>query len=301
ELIVITGQGTLESATEGIRWGVADYLQKPFDVMQVTAAVHRALARRRSRTRLVRFLEELGDVVGRDAEVQDILERVEINPDLRGRLGELLAKQVADFPPSDLFEPDRVLPFFEVLAQAVEAQDPYQRGHGRRVAFFATLLPDRLCLSADQKRATRIAAFLHDIGKIGVPADVLARRGELSETERRMMERHCEIGARLLEPLGVGEDVVGAVRFHHERWDGCGYPDGLAGDAIPLGARIVQVAAAFGAMTRDRPWRSARRQAAALAELRREAGRQFDPALSKEFAALVESGVCDVDLELVAE
>jgi len=301
ELIVITGQGTLESATEGIRWGVADYLQKPFDVMQVTAAVHRALARRRSRTRLVRFLEELGDVVGRDAEVQDILERIDVNPDLRRRLGELLAKQVADFPPSDLFEPERVLPFFEVLAQAVEAQDPYQRGHGRRVAFFASLLADRLCLSADQKRATRVAAFLHDIGKIGVPADVLARRGELSETERRMMERHCEIGARLLEPLGLGSDVVAAVRFHHERWDGCGYPDGLSGEAIPLGARIVQVADAFDAMTSDRPWRSARTQAAALAELRREAGRQFDPALAKEFAALVESGVCDVDLELVAD
>src|SRR5690606_24616689 len=113
ELIVITGQGTLESATEGIRWGVADYLQKPFDVMQVTASVYRALTRRRSRTRLVRFLEELGDVVGRDAEVQDILERIDVNPDLRRRLGELLAKQVADFPPSDLFEPERVLPFFE--------------------------------------------------------------------------------------------------------------------------------------------------------------------------------------------
>jgi response regulator RpfG family c-di-GMP phosphodiesterase len=301
ELIVITGQGTLESATEGIRWGVADYLQKPFDVMQVTAAVYRALARRRGRTRLVRFLEELGDAVGRDADVQDILERVEVNPELRSRLGELLAKQVADFPPTDVFDPDRVLPFFEVLAQAVEAQDPYQRGHGRRVAFFATLLADRLCLSLDQKRATRIAAFLHDIGKIGVPAEMLARRGELSELERRAVERHCEIGGRLLEPLGLGDDVVSAVRFHHERWDGCGYPDGLAGEAIPLGARIVQVADAFDAMTSDRPWRGARTQAAAIAELRREAGRQFDPALAKEFAALVESGVCDVDLELVAD
>jgi response regulator RpfG family c-di-GMP phosphodiesterase len=301
ELIVITGQGSIESATDGIRWGVADYLQKPFDVMQVSAAVHRALSRRRGRTRLVRFLEELGDTVGRDADVQNILERVEVSADLRGRLGELLAKQVTDFAPTDAFDPDRVLPFFEVLAQAVEAQDPYQRGHGRRVAFFATLLADRLCLSADQKRATRIAAFLHDIGKIGVPADMLARRGELSEMERRIVERHCEIGGRLLEPLGLGEDIAAAVRYHHERWDGCGYPDGVAGDAIPLAARIVQVADAFDAMTSDRPWRRARTQSAAIAELRREAGRQFDPALAKEFAALVESGVCDVDLELVAD
>lgn len=298
ELIVITGHGTLETATEGIRWGVTDYLQKPFDVMQVTAAVYRALGRRRGRTRLVRFLEELGDVVGRDADVQNILERVEVNPELRGRLGELLAKQVSDLPPGDVCDPDRVLPFFEVLAQAVETQDPYQRGHGRRVTFFATLLADRLCLGAEQKRALRIGAFLHDIGKIGVPADLLARRGELAEPERRVVERHCEIGGRLLEPLGLGGEIVAAVRFHHERWDGCGYPDGLAGEEIPLGARIVQVADAFDAMTSDRPWRSARTQAAALAELRREAGRQFDPALAKEFAALVESGVCDVDLDL---
>ena len=300
ELIVITGQGTLESATEGIRWGVADYLQKPFDVMQVTAAVYRALSRRRGRSRLVRFLEELGDAVGRDADVANILDRVEGNPELRGRLGELLAKQVADFPPVDCFDPGRVLSFFEVLAQAVEAQDPYQRGHGRRVAFFATVLADRLCLSAEEKRNTRIAAFLHDIGKIGVPAETLARRAELTEPERRMVERHCEIGGRLLEPLGLGDEIVAAVRHHHERWDGCGYPDGLAGDAIPLGARIVHVADAFDAITSDRPWRAARTQAAAVGELRREAGRQFDPELAKEFVAILESGVCDMDLERVA-
>jgi len=301
ELIVITGHGTLESATEGIRWGVADYLQKPFDVMQVTAAVYRALARRRGRTRLVSFLEELGDTVGRDADVASILTRVEGNQDLRGRLGELLARQVGDAPPTDGFDPDRVLPFFEVLAQAGEAQDPYQRGHGRRVAFFATLLADRLCLSADQKRSTRIAAFLHDIGKIGVPAEMLARRGELIEPERRIIERHCEIGGRLLAPLCLGEEIVAAVRHHHERWDGCGYPDGLAGEAIPLGARIVQIADAFDAMTTDRPWRAARTQAAAIGELRREADGQFDPTLAKEFTGLLESGVCDMDLERVAD
>ncbi len=301
ELIVITGHGTLESATEGIRWGIIDYLQKPFDVMQVTAAVYRALARRRGRIRLVGFLEELGDTVGRDADVANILDQVEGSTDLRSRLGELLAKQVGDFPPADCFDPDRVLPFFEVLAQAGEAQDPYQRGHGRRVAFFATLLADRLCVSAEQKRHTRIAAFLHDVGKIGVPAEMLARRGQLIEPERRIVERHCEIGGRLLEPLGLGDEIVAAVRHHHERWDGCGYPDGLAGEAIPLGARLVQVADAFDAMTTDRPWRAARTQAVAIEELRREAGCQFDPTLAKEFAVILESGVCDMDIERVAD
>ena len=301
ELIVITGQGSLESATEGIRWGVADYLQKPFDVHQVTSAVARALGRRRGRTRLVRFLEELGDLVGRDTEVQQILERVELNPELRSRLGELLAKQACDARPGDALDPERALAVCEVLAQAVEARDPHWRGHGRRVSFFAALLADRLCLSADQKRAARIAGFLHDIGKIAVPDEIIVRRGSLSEPERRVMERHCETGGRLLAPLGLGHEIVAGVRFHHERWDGCGYPDGLAGEAIPLVARIVQIADAFDAMTSDRPWRRARTQAAAIAELRREAGRQFDPALAKEFASLVECGVCEVDLEVLAD
>jgi putative nucleotidyltransferase with HDIG domain len=298
ELIVITGHGSIESATEGIRWGVCDYLQKPFDVMQVTAAVWRALARRRSRGRLVRFLEDLGDLVGRDADVKAILDRVEGDASMRGRLGALFARSAADLQPDDALDPERVLPFFEVLAQAVESQDPHQRGHGRRAAFYATLLADRLCLSAEEKRRARIAAFLHDIGKVGVPAELLARRGPLDDNERRGVERHTEVGARLLAPLGLGEELVAAVRHHHERWDGRGYPDGLAGESIPLAARIVQVADAFDAMTNDRPWRRARTQASALAELRREAGSQFDPVLAKEFAALVESGLCELDASL---
>jgi putative two-component system response regulator len=301
ELIVITGHGSVETATEGIRWGVADYLQKPFDVMQVTAAVWRALARRRGRLRLVRFLEELGDLVGREADVDAILTQVEGDASLRGRLGELLARSATDLVPPDALDPERALPFLEVLARAVEAQDPYQRGHGRRTGFYAALLADRLCLSAQDKQRVRIAAFLHDIGKVGVPSEILMRRGELSEAERRTVERHCEVGARLLAPLGLGDELVGSIRHHHERWDGCGYPDGLAGETIPLTARIVQIADAFDAMTCDRPWRSARTQAAALGELRREAGRQFDPALAKEFACLVESGACEVEVDEAKE
>jgi putative nucleotidyltransferase with HDIG domain len=300
DLIVITGHGSLESATEGIRWGVSDYLQKPFDVMQVSAAVWRALARRRGRARLVRFLEELGDLVGRDADVRQILQRVEGEPSLRSQLGELLARSSAE-PPPDALDPERVLPFLEALAQGVEAQDSCQHGHGRRVAFYATLLAERLCLSTEEKRRARIAALLHDLGKIGVPSELTARRGPLDEVERRAVERHPEVGARLLAPLGLGEELVASVRHHHERWDGCGYPDGLGGESIPLTARIVQVADAFDAMTSDRPWRRARTQASALAELRREAGRQFDPTLAKEFVALVESGACDIELEGLAE
>lgn len=300
EVIVITGHGSLESATDAIRHGICDYLQKPFDVVQVTAAVYRALTRRRSRRRMVSFLEELAELVGRDTHVAHVLEQVETDAGLRNRLGEILVRSAADFAPPPA-EPERTLPFFEVLADTIESQDPIMRGHARRTAFYASLLADRLCLSASEKRQVRLAAFLHDLGKIGVPSALLAREGPLDAEERTRVERHPEVGARLIAPLGVSAGLVAAVRHHHENWDGTGYPDGLAGDAIPLAARIVQVADAFDAMTAGRPNRVQLERVAALAELARCAGTQFDPTLVKEFALVADGAPGEVDLDLVAD
>jgi putative nucleotidyltransferase with HDIG domain len=301
EVVVVTGHGSLESATEGIRCGVADYLPKPFDVVQVTAAVYRALARRRGRGRLVRFLEELGELVGRDRPVGRILAQLEGDAELGTRMGELLVRSAAELAPEAAPDPERALPFFEVLAEAIESQDPFQRGHARRTAFLVGVLADRLGLPGEEGRSARIAAFLHDIGKIGVPTEYLARRGALTAEERRAVQRHADVGARLLAPLGLGEELVAAVRHHHERWDGRGYPDGLAGESIPLAARLISLADAFDAMTCERPHRRALTQAAAIAEIERDAGAHFDPSLAKEFLALVESGACDLDLGVLAD
>ena len=189
-------------------------------------------------------------MVGRDVHVADILDQVETDTGLRNRLGEILARSAAEFAPAPPAEPERTLPFFEVLADTIESQDPFMRGHARRTAFYATLLADRLCLSETEKRQVRLAAFLHDIGKIGVPVGAARRAPVRSRpNERLAIERHPEVGARLIAPLGVSAGLVAAVRHHHERWDGTGYPDRLAGDAIPLTARIVQIADAFDAMT----------------------------------------------------
>jgi cyclic di-GMP phosphodiesterase len=300
EVVVITGYGTVETATLAVRYGVSDYLQKPFDVVQVTAAVGRALERRRGQRQLMAFLEALGSVLGRERDVRVLLAEVARSPRLRGSVGEVMdhAGHQARVHEN---EPARTTAFLEVLAETIESQDRYMRGHARRVAFYAGLLAERVCLSSGEQEHVRISAFLHDLGKIGVPTELLRRPGALEPTERGIVERHSEIGARLVEPLGIASAIAGAIRHHHEWWDGSGYPDGLHGDEIPLAARIVHLANAFDAMTCDRPYRRALPREVVTRELHRFAGVQFDPGLTKEFLALVESGACDVDLEVVAE
>jgi putative nucleotidyltransferase with HDIG domain len=300
EVVVITGYGTVETATLAVRYGVSDYLQKPFDVVQVTAAVGRALERRRAQRQLTAFLEALGSVLGRERDVRALLAEVARSPRLRGSVGEVMEHAGREARAHE-GESARTTAFLEVLAETIESQDPYMRGHARRVAFYAGLLAERVGLSTKEQEQVRISAFLHDLGKIGVATELLRRPSGLEPAERVLVERHAEIGARLVEPLGIANAIAGAIRHHHEWWDGSGYPDGLHGDEIPLAARIVHLANAFDAMTCDRPYRRALPRDVVQRELQRFAGVQFDPALTKEFLALVESGACDVDLEVVAE
>jgi response regulator RpfG family c-di-GMP phosphodiesterase len=299
EIIVITGCGSLESAAEGIRHGICDYLQKPFDVVQVTAAVVRALSRHTARTRLSSFLRELGRVVGRDREATAILNDVQRSQKMRGQLGDLL--QVCGSDPAQELAPSQTIEFLEVLAETIETKDRFMRGHARRVAFYAGLIADRLDISEDDRENIRIAAFLHDLGKVGVPTDLLLRAGALDKGERALVEQHPEIGARLIAPLNVAPSTSLAIRHHHEWWDGSGYPDGLAGDEIPLTARIISVADAFDAMSCDRPYRQALGRDVVVGELERFGGTQFDSEITKMFLEVLVAGVADVDLQLVAD
>ena len=300
ELIVITGYGTVENAAEAVRYGVSDYLQKPFDVVQVTASVYRALSRRRGRSRLVDFLETLGSVVGLDNQVTEILDHVERDPRVNRRVAELV-NEVGENAEIQLQKSERVrtMDFLEVLADTVESQCGFMRGHARRTAYYAGLLGDRLSLPVRDREQIRISGFLHDIGKIGVPTDLLMRPAMLTAKERRLIERHPEIGARLVEPLGIATEISAVIRHHHEWWDGRGYPDGLYGEQIPLVARIVAMADAYDGMTSSRPYRPALSPEEVRGEFRRGAGAQFDPALVKEFLLVLESG--DPALQLVAD
>jgi diguanylate cyclase (GGDEF)-like protein/putative nucleotidyltransferase with HDIG domain len=185
--------------------------------------------------------------------------------------------------------PDRAARFRAAasLARAVDARDVYTGSHSQRVADLAARTARRLGLADEEIELTRLAASLHDLGKLAIPEEILRKPGPLTEPERMVLERHPQIGFRMLESLGV-DPVADWVLHHHERWDGSGYPDGLPGDRIPLGARIIFVADAYDAMTSERVYRRRVAPEQAVAELERCAGSQFDPeivaALADELA-----------------
>ncbi len=168
------------------------------------------------------------------------------------------------------------------LAAALERKDLYTHGHSRRVARHSCRTALELGITLDDIEELGQAAGLHDVGKIQVPDEVLRKEGPLTIAERLRVQEHAEIGARLVSALD-SDRITGAVLHHHERWDGGGYPRGLAGEAIPLFARVIAVADSFDAMTSTRPYRAGISRERAVEALRRGAGRQFDPAVVDAF------------------
>lgn len=172
------------------------------------------------------------------------------------------------------------------LARAIEARDMHTGSHIERVQRYSVELAVQLGLSNDDVWRIGIGAILHDLGKIGVPDAVLNKRGPLTPRELAEMRRHPEAGARLLADNRALEPAYAAVMFHHERWDGAGYPNGARRHEIPLDGRIVAVADAYDAMTADRPYRGRLPHEHAVEEIVRGAGSQFDPEVVRAFLAL---------------
>ena len=176
------------------------------------------------------------------------------------------------------------------LAAALEAKDAYTGGHAQAIADFALAVGEELGLSGRDLRSVRMGALLHDVGKIGIPESILNKPGPLTDDEFTVMKRHTLIGADIISGIPGMSEVVSLVRSSHERWDGRGYPDGLAGADIPRGACVIAVCDAYHAMTEDRVYRRAMSSDVAIAELRRCSGSQFMPAAVDALIEVVERG-----------
>ncbi len=176
--------------------------------------------------------------------------------------------------------------FVRAIADALEAKDEHVHGHARRVCGYAVAIGRRLGCDETTLEQLSLAAFLHDIGKIGTPDAILLKPATLSDEEHAVMQLHSERGARMLAGIPEMQEVADAVRYHHEYYDGSGYPEGLCGEQIPLAARIIHVADAYDAMTSPRPFRQAYDHAAALKQLEDKAATQFDPQVVNAFCGL---------------
>jgi HD-GYP domain-containing protein (c-di-GMP phosphodiesterase class II) len=202
---------------------------------------------------------------------------------LLGELGQLVGLALGHQARRDLYASD---PEAEVegLLRTLAPIELAGGEHGVDVTDLSRLMADELALSACERLELELGAHLHDVGKLRVPRQILCKSGPLTNAEWQVMRRHPLWGAEMVASIPGLEAVALVVRAHHERWDGCGYPDRLAGDEIPLASRIIALCDAFSAMTSNRPYRPALEPAAALLELDAAAGSQFDPGLTRLFA-----------------
>lgn len=176
------------------------------------------------------------------------------------------------------------------LAKTIEINDAYTHGHCERVAQGTRMVAERLAVPSRELQIYELAGTLHDIGKIGVSTHILSKPGKLTEPEFREMQKHSELGAQILGSVGFLTDIAQYVLYHHEDWDGNGYPKGLAGKAVPLASRIIHVVDAFDAMTSSRPYRTALPPEEAIRRMRADRGRQFDPEVVDCMLELIEEG-----------
>ncbi|MCM8781391.1 MAG: HD domain-containing protein, partial [Candidatus Omnitrophica bacterium] len=182
------------------------------------------------------------------------------------------------------------------LAAAIDAKDHYTHGHTSRVTSLSLLLAEKLKQNKKNIFPERffeqlhIASLLHDIGKIGIPEHILNKKGPLNEEEKRLMQEHTLVGVNILQPIKELEDSILGIKYHHEAYDGSGYPEGLKGEQIPLIASIISVADAYDAMTSDRPYRSCLSKQEAIEEIKSQSGKKFNPQVVYALVKLYEEG-----------
>jgi len=279
-VIIITGYGTLKTAIEAIRYGVFDYIPKPFNVPEILSIIDKSIQRRKLNLKMK-------EILGNCFNQQLLKEPV---PDSDSPLQEE-NKGVTDYKWDEinLSDTQSCLEFAKVLAYTLEEKDPYTSGHSERVCYYSDFVSKRLSLSPKERSELQIASYLHDIGKIGISNRFINKKGTLSPTDWAVIKQHTRKSIELLVPLNLSSNIISYIQHHHERYDGTGYPDGLAGEKIPLGARIIAISDSYDSMTSDRPYRKPLTNGDAKSELLKNAGKQFDPKLVALFLDVLKS------------
>jgi putative nucleotidyltransferase with HDIG domain len=255
-VVMVTAMHDISIALNAIRNGAYDYLLKPFDREQLLATVRRALENRRLKLENRKYQTELESLVtARTEQVRQALASLERSYDIT----------------------------LEALGDALDLKDAETEGHCKRVTAFTIAIARAIGLSGDQIRVIARGAFLHDIGKMAIPDAILRKPGKLDPDEITIMREHCYRGYQIVRKIPFLGEAAEIVYSHQEKYDGTGYPRGLKGEQIPLGARIFSVADTLDAMTTTRYYRKAQSLQAAREEIERWSGRQFDPQVVKVF------------------
>ncbi len=253
EAMIMTGYASLDSAIESIRLGAYDYILKPFESLSgIAERVKRALEKQRMARGKIRLLEEL-------RASHEELEKA-------------------------------YLETLKVVANTIEAKDPYTRGHIDRVMSISVKVAEDLGLEAEEIRDIQFASILHDIGKITIRVEVLTKPGRLSNEEYEHIKEHSLSGTKIIEGVDFLKGALPLVKHHQERYDGTGYPDGLNGEDIPLGARIITAVDSYDAMISDRPYRKGMAVEEAMEELKKNMGVHFDARVVAALMRVVKGG-----------
>ena len=261
-VVMVTAVHDISVALAALRNGAYDYLLKPFERDQLLATVGRALENRRLKLENRTYQTNLESLVeARTDQLQTAMANLERSYDIT----------------------------LEALGDALDLKDKETEGHSRRVTAFTIAIARAMGLAGDQIRIIARGAFLHDIGKMAIPDDILRKPGKLTSEQTAVMREHCYKGYQIVKKIPFLQDACDIIYSHQERFDGTGYPRGLKGKEIPLGARIFAVADTLDAITSDRPYRSRQSDAAARKEIEEWTSRQFDPEVVQVFLAMPEN------------
>jgi putative nucleotidyltransferase with HDIG domain len=261
-VVMVTAVHDISVALTAIRNGAYDYLLKPFEREQLLATVRRALENRRLKMENRAYQTNLESLVAQRTQ------------QLRGAFTDL--ERSYDIT-------------LEALGDALDLKDAETEGHSKRVTAFTIAVARAMGVPKEQMDVIARGAFLHDIGKMAIPDDILLKKGPLTPDQVTIMREHCYLGYKMLKKIPFLQEAAEIVYAHQERFDGTGYPRGLKGDQIPLGARIFSIGDTLDAITSDRPYRAAKPLAAAKEEIKVWSGRQFDPEIVEVFLSMPNS------------